>query len=305
MSVKVEPFLHVAEVWVPDGQVLRRHSGAYGPHASLAAGSEHTTFELGQGLPGQAWSTRKPVLWQALDERFMRRELASQAGLDAGIALPIFRGGELTAVVTLLCGSREHTGGCIELWEPNELRELAFADGYYGRLEEFGELSRLVRFQRGRGLPGVAWETGLPHVIADLGMSSSFVRAAAARTSRVHAGLAIPLYRGADIAQLLVLLSAQETPLARAFEVWTPTQNGALTLRESYYASDVVVLGAHAPRPGEALARQVAETGMPLAAHEPQAISGAATGARAGFQLGLGIPIHDGEKLLAIVNLLN
>ncbi|MDB4989309.1 MAG: hypothetical protein JWN04_4487 [Myxococcaceae bacterium] len=307
MVAKVESFVHVAEVWIPDGELLRRHSGAYGGHRAFDEASAELRFERGQGLPGEAWRALRPVVWQELDRRFTRHELAANAGLDAGLAFPVFRGEQLLGIVSLLCGSREHTGGCIEVWQPNDLRELSLVDAYYGRLDSFAEISRLVRFQRGRGLPGVAWERGLPHVMTDLANSNSFIRASAARAAGVHAGLAVPLYRGNDITQLLVLLSAQETPLARAFEVWTVSAEGPLSLSECFYADDVCRPGdlaqPPASAPGQALAQQVAGLRMPLASGALETAGGAASGAS--FQLGLGIPIFDGQALRAIVILLN
>lgn len=307
---KIEPFVQVVEVWTPDGKCLRHRSGAYGRHTGFAEASEHLTFVSGQGLPGVAWAERRPVVWDKLDERFLRRSLAESAGLDAGVAFPVFRGDEVTAVVSLLCGSREHTGGCIEIWQPNDLRELALTGSFYGQLAAFGELSALIRFQKGRGLPGITWERGLPHIIPDLRSSSSFIRAAAARTSGVTAGLGIPLYRGSDVAEVLLLLSAQATPLARAFEVWRVDAQRGLSLDEFYYASELSVHtdGKKPPSspPGEGLAIRVRETGLPFASRAPhtlQPVHGGAP-ARASFQLGLGIPIHDGDRIRAIVNLL-
>lgn len=311
MSAKIESFVQAVEVWVPDGQCLRHRSGAYGRHTALAEASEHLTFMRGQGLPGQAWEDRKPLVWDRLDERFSRRSLAESAGLDAGVAFPIYRGDSIIALVSMLCGSRDQTGGCIEVWEPNDLRELALTSGYYGQLGAFEDISRLIRFQRGRGLPGIVWERGLPHIIPDLRSSSAFIRAAAARTSGIAAGLGIPLYQGKEVAQLLVLLSATSTPLARAFEVWTVAPGGELALSEFYYASDHghVERASQAPAspPGAALARQVLESQLPVASSAPQAPASPAgeSVVRGGFQLGLGLPIHDGERLRAVVNLLS
>jgi hypothetical protein len=311
MRAKIEPFVQVVEVWVPDGKCLRHRSGAYGPHTAFAEATEHLTFVSGQGLPGEAWAQRRPVLWDKLDERFLRRALAESAGLDAGVAFPVFRGDDVIAVVSLLCGSREHTGGCIEVWAPNDLRELAIVRGFYGQLEAFGELSSLIRFQKGRGLPGIVWERGLPHIIPDLRSSAAFIRAAAARTSGVTAGLGVPLYRGKEVAQVLLLLSAQATPLARAFEIWLVDPNGGLTLSEFYYSSDLAVYtdGKTPPKspPGQGLAQRVRETGLPFASRAPhtlQPVYGTAP-ARASFQLGLGLPVHDGDRIRAIVNLLS
>lgn len=310
MGSKVEPFVRVVEVWVPDGTCLRYRAGAYGPHAAFAEAAEHLTFSRGQGLPGEAWAEGRAILWDPLDERFARRGLAESAGLDAGVAFPIYRGAEVVAVVSLLCGSRDRMGGCIELWEPNELRELALGSGYYGQLESFAEISRLLRFQRGRGLPGITWDRGLPHIIPDLRSSSTFIRASAARAAGVSAGLGIPLYRGNDVAQVLLLLSAHAMPLARAFEVWTVESAGP-RLSEYYYASEhgAPLEGGRPPPfpPGEGLARRVAETKLPFASAAPHALSPVAGGppGHTSFQLGLGLPIHDGERLRAVVTLLS
>jgi hypothetical protein len=296
---KLEPFVHAVEVWVPDGAALRRHSGAYGPHRELEEVGRTLSFAPGVGLPGEALRTRAPVVWSELDTRFARHEQAARAGIAAALAFPLLRGEQLIAVVVLLCGSRERTGGCLEVWQPNDVRELALVDGYYGRLEAFAELSRLIRFQRGRGLPGLAWERGAPVIMTDLANSNSFIRASAARTSGVHAGLALPLFQGVDIRHILVLLSAHDTPLARAFEVWSVLPGGALSLSEWFYASDVTTTpGRPDVAPGYALARQVTELRLPIA-------SESASGARNSFALGLGIPVFQGSTLRAIVILLS
>jgi hypothetical protein len=301
------PFLQAVEVWVPNGAGLRFRSGAYGPHEAFARASQDLTFESGQGLPGSVFRERRPAIWSELDQRFARTELAVRSGLDAAVAFPLFRGDELTSVVVLLCGSREHTGGCIELWQPNELRELALSAGYYGRLHRFAEISRLLRFQQGLGLPGITWQRGLPYVVPDLAGSTTFVRATAARASGVRAGLGIPLYRGKTVAQILLLLSAQATPLARAFEVWLVAGNGALSLGESYderapgFAQPVTHALAHAT--GEALASQVQSSGLPVAVPAAQGLPRPDHGAP--YTLALGLPVHDGERLRAVVVILS
>jgi hypothetical protein len=99
MSAMVEPFVQVLEVWVPDGKCLRFRAGAYGRHVAFAESSKDLTFLSGQGLPGQAFSERRPIVWDRFDERFLRRALAESASLDAGIAFPVFRGPDVVAVV--------------------------------------------------------------------------------------------------------------------------------------------------------------------------------------------------------------
>jgi hypothetical protein len=311
MDSTQQAFVQAVEVWTPDGNMLQRQSGAYGQLTEFAEASADLTLEKGQGLPGAAYRSMRPEVWHELGIGFVRQQSARLSGLSAAGALPWFRGNTLTAVVVFLCGSREQTGGCIEVWEPNELRELALTGGYYGQLEAFAEISRLIRFQRGRGLPGLTWESGTPHIIPDLRSSSAFIRAAAAKSSGVTSGLGFPLYCGHEIAHILLLLSAQATPLARAFEVWSIGPDGALYLDEFFYARELG-LAAEAGRPppcppGEGLAIRVAETKLPFASPAPhtlQPVKSAAPG-RTSFQLGLGIPIHDGERLRAVVNLLS
>ena len=86
-------------VWVPQGEVLRHHSGAYGPHTEFARVSAMKSFRRGEGLPGAVWSTRRPEVWQELGSHFVRAEVAKASGIDAAIGFPIFKGNEIAAVV--------------------------------------------------------------------------------------------------------------------------------------------------------------------------------------------------------------
>jgi hypothetical protein len=268
-------FIRAVEVWTPQGDQLSLHSGAYTDETP-----EPRTFARGEGLPGSAWERAAPVVWERA---------------EPGLAFPLFAGERVVAVVSLACS--DDAGGCLEVWAPNDLRELALTAGYYGRLEPFAEISRLLRFQRGRGLPGIVWQTGLPQVIADLRTAGPFIRAAAARTSGVDSGLGIPLFRAGELTQALLFLSAHATPLARAFEVWTLEQ-GALQLHAFHYAGELGLGISQGMRPaappGEALAERVRDGGLPIAQRE-----------HGRFQLALGIPVHDGTKLRAVVNLLS
>lgn len=97
---------------------------------------------------------------------------------------------------------------------------------------------------------------------------------AAARASGLDTGLGIPLHRGAEVAHVLVFLSAPETPLARAFEIWLPDASGRLRLDQCSYSR------------GLAAERQEAAV-------------------RAGFELCVGLPVHDGKRVRAVVLLLS
>ncbi len=136
------------------------------------------------------------------------------------------------------------------------MRHLEHSGGYYGGLEAFGKLSRLLQFQSGTGLPGLALERGVPQVIEREGQSNAFIRASIARDYGIETGIAIPIFRGDSVAHVLVLLSTSTTPIARAFEVWAPEGEG-LVLRSSHYATGLEAFAQASAKlcfkPGEGL----------------------------------------------------
>jgi hypothetical protein len=301
-------FVQAVEVWTPDGNLLQRHSGAYGELIAFAEASADLTLEKGQGLPGAAYRSMRPEVWHDLGVGFVREQSARLAGLSAAVAVPWFRGNTLIAVVVFLCGNREQTGGCIEVWEPNEQKLLVHMDGYYGRLATFEDVSRVMRFPRGQGLPGLSWERGIPQIMEDLGQSTSFMRAAAARENGVTSGLGVPLFVGGEVQYVMTLLSAASTPLARAFEVWLPGPQGQLELHQSYYAQGLSALGDECRGVSFSVALDVAgcvsETGLPwaLSCSEPTRTFLRASLAKSlGLSFSVGLPVHDGDQLRAVV----
>ncbi|HEX2676195.1 MAG TPA: hypothetical protein VHM19_06130, partial [Polyangiales bacterium] len=269
VRAQAQAFVHVVEVWVPDRNVLRHRSGAYGKHTDYAKRSVTTTYRRGEGLPGAAWASGRVVVWQELRKHLVRGESAHEHGLDAGVAIPIYRGEALTSVLVILCGEKRRAGGCIEVWEPTSRNELAHAGAYYGRLEEsMGEVSRAMRFARGVGLPGVTWQRGTPFLIEALQTADVFQRSALAAQSGLCTGLGIPLYRGGDLAQVLLLLSAQSSPIARAYEVWVPDALGHLRLDQAVYGKGLDRFGVLSRStmfaPGEGLPGKVAQSGQPV-----------------------------------------
>jgi hypothetical protein len=304
MAKRVEAFVQAVEVWVPDGERMRHHSGAYGGHTEFARVSARKTFKKGEGLPGTVGSTRRPVVWSELGSFFVRAELAKAAGIEAAVGLPIFRDQELMAVVVLLCGRRATTAGCIEVWDVDEPNgRLVHAGGYYGSLRRFETISGLLQFERGCGLPGLAWERGEPTVVENLESSSVFTRASLAREHGLEAGFGIPVYRGRNVAHVLVLLSAVATPLVRTLEVWVPEADGALRLERAAYFDDVDAFaetGKADEAPPERLPAQVLASGTPIVFE--RAASPSFPGAAESVpELGVGIPVHDGSRMRAVV----
>lgn len=201
----------VMEVWTPDesANALVWRDGFYGQLEDIKRSSMATRFAPGQGLPGRVWQTRLPdlmtALWEATD--FVREEVAAVAGLTSGLAIPIVDDGAVKAVATLLSTSDLPFARIIEIWLPSDdgtrLRKSA---GYYGRLHSFVDTRPAVEFERGQGLPGQVWETGMPQLIAPLDKESGFARYQAAQSVDLTVAVGIPIMDGQRTTAVILLL---------------------------------------------------------------------------------------------------
>ncbi len=221
-------FIRAVEYWVPgsDRHLLEFGGGLYGTARRFGAASSRLCFARGEGLPGRAWDRGHPVVLKQFDEEnFLRTKVAREDGITCGIALPIFAGEFLTSVLVFFCGDDEDHAGAIELWrnDPAESKDLTLVDGYYGTTgEAFEYISRRVSFRRGHGLPGQAWDSGLPVFMEDLGHSRRFLRADSARQVGINRGVAMPCTALGSATHVLTFLSALNTPIARRLEIWQP-----------------------------------------------------------------------------------
>lgn len=101
----VETFIQVAEVWVPEEDRLVYAAGDYNGLDAFEAASRHSSFAKGEGLPGKAWAEARPIVLKAFDgSYFQRTDAAREAGLTAAVAIPVFDGAKLLAVLVVLCG---------------------------------------------------------------------------------------------------------------------------------------------------------------------------------------------------------
>lgn len=224
---RMKTFIKVAEIWVPSktGAQLELASGLYGTLDDFKTASEQTRFDYYQGLPGIAWAVGHPVATTEFAQScFKRTQAAKNAGLTSAIAVPIFSGEFLMAVVVFLCGDDEFHAGAIEVWanDPERSNELGVIDGYYGTLDYFEFISRKTKIMKGFGLPGQVWEQGLPVLMADLGESESFIRGRDAKNAGITTALGLPLSDKAGQVYLMTFLSAKATPIARQIEIWLP-----------------------------------------------------------------------------------
>lgn len=230
-------FIRVVEVWVPDadGSLLELGGAWYGDATRFGALSRQMCFGRGEGLPGQAWEAGRPIVLKAFEGSAFRRTQSAHAdGLTCGIALPVFAGPTLKAVVLIFCGDSETQAGAIELWrnQPEQGKDMVLDDGYYGATSNVFEfISRRTAFRKGTGLPGLAWESGLPVFMNDLGKGGRFLRADSAQKVGINRGFAIPCTTPGTDRYVMAFLSALATPLVRRFETWLPDDAGTHLLR--------------------------------------------------------------------------
>lgn len=219
-------FIKVIEIWTPstDKQTLTLSDGYFGEFDEFKRETLRHKFIFDQGLPGKAWSTAKPqIITDLAHSYFQRKKFAADIGLTSGMAIPIFSGEFLIAVVVLLCGGDDSDAGAIELWSNDNGRsnQLSLLDGYYGRLKNLEQTSRNIGFAKGHGLPGLIWDYHLPMLIDDPSHSALFNRASHTTIDNITTALGFP-FRNKQTDYVISLLSSSDTPIARRFEIWLP-----------------------------------------------------------------------------------
>jgi hypothetical protein len=303
----MKTFIKVAEIWIPskDRTQLEFSAGLYGPLNEFRAASEKESFAYDEGLPGKAWAAGHPLILTEFDHSYFKRtRSAKKAGLTCGIAIPVFSGEFLMAVVVFLCGDDQLHAGAIELWSNlQNSAELAVMDGYYGTLDDFETISRAMKFTRGAGLPGLVWESGMPVLIEDLGQSPAFVRSAEARKAGITTALGIPVSAVASQVYIMTFLSAKATPIAQRLQIWVPDESGQRLVCQSGYSKQndalAKIFEAVAVRKGEGLLGRVWLTGVPaIRNNSSYALS------EGGPNSMLAMPVIDDGHLKAVVTFL-
>jgi len=220
MDKDVRTFIQVTEYWVPEDGKLKLAGGNYGDLDEFAAASGQTYFDKGEGLPGKAWAEERPVVFKTLEPAtFKRAEAAAKAGLTSAVAVPLFDGAKLKAVLVVLCSDNEERIGAIEVWKSKDSL-LMLDDGYFGAARHFEFVSQHTHFPRGQGLPGGVWASMTPILMRDLGSAYGFVRSESAGKAGLTTGLGLPIPVPSGAPYVLTLLSALGTPIARRFEIW-------------------------------------------------------------------------------------
>lgn len=307
-------FIKVVEIWAktPDGTGIALVHGLYGQFDELKQASQNCVFQLNEGLPGKAWATATPqIITNLKDSNFKRIDVASRAGLNSGIAIPIFVGEFLSAVVVLLCGeksqSRENLTGAIELWanQKGQADVLNLCEAYYGSLCKLEDASRNIQFPKGSGLPGSVWDYRIPMLVSNMLDSSLFKRASTAAIEGITSAIGLPLsyYTGKDY--VLTFLSAHKTPIAMRFEIWVPDRETECLFFHTGVCEKVPNLktlyrNARIPR-GEGLLGQVWLTGFPAISEDPKRDNHVHKESARDLSSSLSLPIIEDGYLKSIV----
>ncbi|NOU43570.1 MAG: GAF domain-containing protein [Methyloglobulus sp.] len=237
----MKTFIKVIEIWMPDEDrtQLVFGSGLYGSLLDFKNASEYQHFAYDEGLPGKAWAAGHPIVLKHFERSYFKRtQAAQQAGLTCGIALPIFAGDFLLAVVVFLCGDDDEQAGAIEVWrkEPGTGDELHVLDGYYGSLKQFETFSKQTKMSKSQGIPGIAWATGMPVLTEDIGNDPKFIRSSYAQEIGMTTALGIPVFNSPERSYVMTFLSAKATPIAKRIQIWIPDQEGKHLLCQQGYS---------------------------------------------------------------------
>ncbi len=306
-------FIRVVELWVPDRTRTRLEYGgglSSGEFSEFQALSENALFARDEGLPGKAWASGHPiVLTEFSNSYFKRTDEAKEVGLTCGVALPVFAGEFLMAVMVLFCGDDDKHVGAIELWhnDPEVSHEMGLVDGYYGTADMFEFNSRHTRFPRGFGLPGRTWKAGMPLIIKDLHNAKQFLRREEASEIGINCGVGIPYKTPSDQTWVVTLLSAPGTPIAQRFEIWAPNESRSDLVFQSgdcNKKADLAALyGSKTIGKGEGSIGGVWATGMPaISGNLKDDASIAASFARtSGMKKIIVLPVIEDAKLKAVL----
>jgi hypothetical protein len=286
--------VQAVELWFPQGEVMAFAAGAYRGNDELRLERERMSFHQGEGLPGSVWAKGKAFLMETSNSEFVSAELAEQAGIDAVVGCPLFEGGRLFAVLTLMLSHRSEAPSCLEIWDvADELDVLKHSQGYYVHCADLERFSPWIQFPRGTGLPGLTWLSGDAQVMADVCKSNAFIRAGLAARAGLKPGVGIPLYRERRVMQVLALIGAEQQPFVSGVEIYHPQgrELGAATLFD-WSGRGSTTGESFADAAGRQLAQQALATRLP-------ALSQTRVGA--GYEIWLALPLYDRKGLKQIL----
>lgn len=203
------------EVWAPvDGEMVRQTAAPSIGDLDQTVGQSHSRIIAGR--VDEACLSKMPVL------------VDLKASDLSAMLWPVIDREKVNAVVAVYFQVRGQKTMAAEIWTGKQGRsELCLGDVCYAGLDRFAKLSPYIAFPKGSGLPGLTWETNRPVLVEGLAKSPTFMRSTGAESEGLDIGFALPCIAGNALQAVALLLSSSQTPIARAFEVWLPTQQGS------------------------------------------------------------------------------
>lgn len=158
---------------VAGGSVLRCRAAWTAEGLALGdfeATTRASTFEAGQGLPGRVLASGRPAFIEVVtsDPNFSRASKAAEAGLTAGVGLPLLAGGEVRGVIEYFTRQPRHAEPeLIEMMDALAAQTARFLTILSDRAQLVERLERLSLTDELTGLPNRrAWNEGLLRELA-------------------------------------------------------------------------------------------------------------------------------------------
>jgi hypothetical protein len=107
------------ELWHPGATgKLELFQGVYGDK-HFEEVSQGTRFGVLEGLPSQTFDGAEPILFENLTRQrgFLRAEVAAEAGLVAGLGIPLLEHDSVTAALVLLSSRETPLAQSLEIWK--------------------------------------------------------------------------------------------------------------------------------------------------------------------------------------------
>lgn len=200
-----------------DGAIeLWRHSARVSSDMTLVDGyfgTEAIAFEAsardaylprGSGLPGMAWQRGSAVLMDdvATAGKFMRTDMAAEAGINRGLAFPCDTPSSDAHVLALLSTTLTPIAQRIECWAPDATHQALHRT--FGHCETAGPLHGLTSHTVLGGAIGKAFASGVP-VINEAARTEPNGVGTAALAAQLGSLLAWPVVSDGEVSEVLAL----------------------------------------------------------------------------------------------------
>ena len=256
---------------------------------------ERSVKELakGQQIAGSAWQQESPVILEGQSSAEIQ-VAAQESGVPIAtmLAIPVYR--EFVLVDVIVIGLADGNGG-IELWTRDDRDELGISGSCYRGLESFEFISRFVKFPKGAGLPGYSWKHGQPRIIDRPQTNPDFIRSFDRDPAHIERCIGLPIGREYGFpASVLLMLSDQNTPLANEMDVWhcesdAPTEQTPLP-KIAFKNSHSEIGSEEKEKWCQTICDQIAQTRSTVLLEKSDDLP-------AQFELGIAMPIFDGQKI--------